>query len=494
MSKQGDFLSGFSGRGEKKPLTEQNTSPVKDTNSTTEVKEKVNIAENKKLADKIVAESQGKVNTPKRNNTSVGIPNRPAQSTNAIIKAPEHIVTKDEKFHKQKMVRYGIIGTVTIVIVVLGFFLIRMLNSVEVPDFTGEEIANVEIWALRSNVTVEQDREFSLDYDEGIVIGQNREPGSSMSRNSVISFTVSDGPNMDEVIVLPDFEEMTGAAIRTWRSNYHMNAINIREENSSEIEANYVIRIDVPSTVDIEYFRRSDSLNIYISSGPETVTINNMIGNNREQVDEFIERNPSIEVEIEYEPNETILRGTVLRQSHAPNARLAVGDTFILTLSEGNPVSIPNFANIIPTEAAEEGQRIGLTVIVRERYHPTVPFGRLISQSEEAGSNLFGDEPMVEAVYSLGRPWISQLSSEFEIVQEMFGFNSRGASLTHTITHVDSYLPRGSVVSQSRYNQFVALNDHINFQISLGNLEPPADLQLPMPDLPSLEAGDDGED
>ena len=96
MSNKGDFLSGFSGGNTQKPLTEQNRVPVKESNPTegnkTDVRKdkpsKADIAENKKLADKIVAEAEKKESTLKPRSAPTGPATRPAQNASAIIKAP----------------------------------------------------------------------------------------------------------------------------------------------------------------------------------------------------------------------------------------------------------------------------------------------------------------------------------------------------------------------------------------------------------------------
>ena len=395
MSKKGDFLSGFSGGNIQKPLTEQsNRTPVKESTPSEVKKEtsnKIDVAANKKLADEIVAESQKKTSTsaPVPNRSSANEAIRPTQNTSAIIKAPEHVVTKDEKFHKRKMFKYGIIGSVFIIIAVLVFFIVRMVNSVEVPNWKGQDIGQIASWQVSNRITVTQEYEYSLEFSEGTIVAQSHEPGSSIQRGSSIILTVSQGPDMNQIVVLPDFYEMTRGQIRTWSDEYQMRGITFSEENSSEVEANHVIRVEFPSVVDPDNFRRSDSVTIVVSNGPETVSIPNMIGNVREEVDEFIENNQLIEVEIEFEPHETIPRGIVLRQSHPSGTRLAIGDTFTLTLSAGDPITVPNFADMRLSEAREiqgdpESGTFGLDVDVRERYHPTVPLGRFISQSVEA--------------------------------------------------------------------------------------------------------------
>ena len=504
MSKKGDFLSGFSGGNTQKPLTEQNNrTPVKETNPTEVKKEtpnkidveasskKIDVAANKKLADQIVAESErkGKASTPRPNSANTAT--RPAQSANAIIKAPEHIVTKDEKFHKRKMIRYGIVGSIVIVVAILVFFIVRMVNSVDVPNWVGQDIGQITSWQISNRITVTQEYEYSLEHPEDTIIAQSREPGSTVQRGSSIVFTISRGADMNQIVGLPDFETMTRGQIRTWADEYQIRGITFRDENSSEVEANDVIRVEFPGTVDPDNFRRSDSVTIYVSNGPETVQIGNMIGNEREQVNEFIENNPLIDVEIEYESHETIPRGTVLQQSHPSGTRLAIGETFTLTLSAGDPIIVPNFADMRRIEAMEmqggmEGDMEGgmgsvsLDIHVRERYHPTVPYGRFVSQSVEAGEDWFEGDPRIVVTYSLGRPWIPRMIDGLaeNIESEIVAINDKGAFLTLRIDWVDSHEMRGIVIGQTHYNQNVALDTHIVFRVSRGNLQPPPGADL----------------
>jgi len=494
MSKKGDFLSGFSGGNTQKPLTEQNLTPAKETDSTEE--KKADVAENKKLADEIVADAEKKENAAKKSASSA-IATRPAQNPSAIIKAPEHVVTKDEKFHKRKMIRYGIIGIVIVITALLVFLIFRMFNNVEVPNWVGEDIEYARTWGMLDGGTVEIEREYSLEFAEDIVIAQNRDPGSTMSRNSVIILTVSLGPDMNEVIDLPEFEEMTRGQIRTWTDEYLMRGVTFREENSSDVEDNYVIRVEFPSAVDPDNFRRSDTVTIYVSTGPETIAISSLVGNTREEVDEFITENPLVNVEIEYEPHETIERGTVLAQSPSPGTRLVVGEALTLTLSAGDIVVVPNFADLRRIEAIEMGEdpEAELNVIVHRRWNATVPNGRFVSQSVEPGEELYGESPTVIVVYSEGRPWIPDLvgTSVRDLESTIIDINDKGSTITINIVYVNSYRTRGTITSQTRHNQFVALNEHVIFYVSYGNLQPPPDYIPPdPPDPPIDDPGDDG--
>lgn len=499
MSKKGDFLTGFSGGNTNKPLTEQNKAPVnkdipiesKKTDVKKDASAKTNLADNKKLADQIVKENE------KNSKTRVGTSTRPAQSANAIIKAPEHTVTKDDKFHKRKMIQYGMIGTISIVAIIVIFFLVRMVSSVEVGNFEGSELKEATDFGLLNSITVNRTFEYSIEVPEGHIISQSHEPGKKIAKGSTLTVVVSEGPDMDEVIELPeDLEEMTRSQITTWRNENGFTASSIvfSDEASTEVDANHVIRIEIPNDVDINEFTRSDRLTIVFSSGPEITQMPDFRAegkNTREEVEKWAKENPGIEVEIEEERSETIDRDIVLGQSHPPQQDLEEGTKVTVRISAGLPVIVPNFADVLgEEEAGELGQDIGLNVNIRKRFNSFVPKGSFVAQSQEAGYELFGENPSVTVTYSLGEPWIGTIGMENEIQDVMNEFRSGGAWITSEIIPVNSYEERGSIVYQSSYNEFIAMDAHIIFHVSLGNLTPPADADNNDTQLP----GDDGSD
>jgi len=503
MSKKGDFLSGFSGGNTQKPLTEQNSKPVKEeakppekeakkdtkdipSKANTDTPKKPDLAGNKKLADKIVADAEKKDNVAKpAQRTASGAATRPAQSANAIIKAPEHVVTTDTTFHKRKMAKYGILGGVAIVVALIGFFIFRMIDTVTIPNFVGREMREAEVWPLSGGGQISIEHEYSLTHNEGVIAAQNREPETSMSRRSVLTVVVSRGPNMEEVIDLPDFYDMTRAQIRTWQEENRMRSVTFGEENHPEIEPNHVVRVEFSSTADPENFRRSDSVRIIVSTGPETVEIPNFVGDSPEELAEWMSENPQVEIEIEYEPHATIERGYVLRQSVDPRTRLALGETLTLTVSAGMPVEVPNFANMRMAEVKDmrDDPDADLNVDFRHIYHDSIPFGRFISQSVEAGEELYGENTTVTVTFSRGRPWISNRVGEPAqgLVQYFVELNDDGAFIRIYINEVNHHAPRGEIVSQSHFGQEVPLNQTIIFEISRGNLTLPTDPDMGMP-------------
>jgi len=496
MTSGGDFLSGFSVGNTQKPLTGQNEKPVKDENPIEPEKNKkvseaekpaTNVAENKKLADKIVEEAEKAEKA--KNNTSAkpspqAVATRPAQSASSVIKAPEHVVTTDKSYNKRTIIKYGVIGAVVVVVALIAFLIIRMIGTTEVPNFVGQELRQAELWQIQGGATVVASQEYSIEFNDGIIISQDVEPGETISSNSVLNVAVSQGPNMNELIDLPDFMTMTRGQITTWMNDLRMRSVQFTNEASAEVDQNHVIRVEFPPAVDPDNFRRSDSVTIFVSTGAATVQLPDFVGDDLEDVEEFINENPGIELVIQKEEHEVSEPGTVLRQNPARGTRIADGDTLTVVISQGEPIIVPNWGNIRRGEA--EIPVDGLDFRVEDRFHATVPLGRFISQSVAAGRELFpGHDEEVRVVYSLGRPWIPSRVGELENVIDpmIHEFSEQGAPITREIRQVDHWEPRGTIVAQSVYHQFVALNANIVFSISRGNLQPPPEPLEPPPPL-----------
>jgi len=473
MSNKGDFLSGFSGGNTQKPLTEQNTTPVKDTNPNGT--NKTNTPDNKN-----VSQQKDKIQTPPLPGSS-GVATRPAQNASSVIKAPEHVVTRDEKFHKRALIKYSVIGASAVFLAIIAFFIFRASDTITVRNWVGESFEDAQTWSLiGGGANVEQNLEWNLEYAEGIIISQNVEPGERMSSRGLITFTVSRGPNMDEVIELPDFTTMTRQSVDTWRRANHV-PVTFRPQPHDEIPNHGVIDVDFPSTVDPNHFRRRDTVFVYVSEGPQTFQIGNLVNFTPQQLANWREQNPDVILEINYEASEDIARGVVMRQSVAAGTRLPVGEALTLTISGGNPVEVPNFAYFRRGQL-DEVEADGLKIEVQDRYHGTVPLGQFIYQSVEAGTELFGEDAFVTVRYSLGRPWIPIIGMENHIQETFLGFANRGApNVRFTVEPVDHYELRGTVLSQTHYNQFVGLDTVVHFKISRGNLNPPVEAPPEVP-------------
>lgn len=427
-------------------------------------------------------------------------PARPGSTPNATgsgnssarIKGPSHSVVTDNTYHKRKLVKYAIIGAVAIVAAVLLFFGIRMFRSVEIMDFTGRTWNEATQFGLANGISVQQNETFNIEFDEGVIFGQSVEPGTTLQRGSVLVLDVSQGADPNEVLDLPDFEDMTTGQITTWRTQMRaVSAIQIREEYHEAIEAGQFITLEHPPAVDLANFTRRDSLTVTMSRGRQSIAMPNFVGRSREDVEEWADDN-NLRVTFESRSEADADQGEVLAQNIEPRTRFNTDEEIIITISAGVAVIVPDFAQISQEDMEELED---LRIIRRDRFSATVPFGRVVSQSVPAGTELIGDEAVVTVVISLGRPFMENLEGQSEsmLARHFFEeFTSRGANITYTVRHVDSYEPRGTIVGMSRFGEHIGMNDHVTIDISRGNLtppEPPAQELLPQlpPTLPPVE-------
>ena len=405
------------------------------------------------------------------------IPQTSSNSKRAIART-DHTVKKDSTYDKRKIVRYATIALSVITVCLLAFAIFFVTNQVIVRDFVGSNIAEARTWGISNRITIEPTEEYSLEYDADIIMGQSRDPDTRISRGSVLRLTVSKGPNMTEYLELPDFSDMTTAEVREWRQEVRALNANVNEEYNDDIEAGQFIRYEfTDSSVTRETYTRSDGLLIYMSKGTQVFEANIVVPN---FVDEPLvtaqewARENHIDLIVREDAHDSVEAGNVMAQSVAADSRVARGDEVTVTVSQGMAITVPNFSNISFEHAAEQA---GLEVIVQRRYNTNLDFGRLISQSIAAGTELVGEGHQITVVYSLGRPYIDDLRgrSEAELAEYFYDFTSRGANIGYSIFYVNSYKPRGEIVGMSRYAQFLPINAHINIEVSRGNLTPPPD-------------------
>ena len=403
-----------------------------------------------------------------------------SDSKRAIAKT-DHTVKKDSSYDKRKIIRYVTIAASVLTVCLLAFGIFFVSNQVTVRDFVGANIAEARTWGISNRITIEPVEEYSLEYGIDIIMEQDRAPDSRISRGSVLRLTVSKGPNMTEYLELPDFSTMTTAEVREWRQEVRADNANINEEYNDEVEAGQFIRYEfTSSSVTRENYTRSDGLLIYMSRGTQVFEANIVVPNFFDEplsaAQEWAREN-GIELIIEEGTHDDVETGNIMEQSVEADSRVARGDEVVVTISRGTAVTVPNFSNVSFEDAPEQR---GLEVTVQRRYSANLPFGRLISQSIPAGTELVGDGHQITVVYSLGRPFIEDLRGQSAqgLPEYFYGFTSRGANITYSVFNVDSYEDRGTIVRMSRFAEFLPISAHINIDISRGNLRPPPGTDL----------------
>lgn len=383
----------------------------------------------------------------------------------------------DPSFKKnRRKKRYLWLG-IFFVFVGLIAFLFFQFAYIQLENFVDKNISDVREWAIERNLAVEITPKYD-DAPVNQVVAQRESPKSRIRKKSAFHVTVSQGPDPEQELLLPNFMEMNREEAAEWIEENQAVNLTIVDEYHDEIEDKSPIRIEFSNKeVSQENYRRRDVSRLFYSKGKETfekdIDVPNFKNKPLSEVETWA-KNYELMLEIKESASDDIDEGKVIEQSVAPEKKVAKRDPFQVTLSLGKGEIVPDFSTILPDDAANVSSKAS----VRMQFTQNMYYGQLISQSVAAGTVLTSkDDQRIEIVYSAGQPYIRDYRGGEYLegdLQKLFfdEFRSKGANIRYTVRYVNSAEPSGAIVGMSKYNQFLPLEDTIIFDISLGNKEP----------------------
>ena len=160
---------------------------------------------------------------------------------------------------------------------------------------------------------------------------------------------------------------------------------DIEREYSDAFEEGVVISQSVRKGEEVE---EGDRVKIVISKGIEEVEVPSVVDMTEENATTTL-TNAGFVVEVDEEYDEEVEEGTVISQTPGGNTMAAKGSTVTIVVSKGEEVKVakvPNLKKKTVTEAEELLSEANLKLgTVNQEYHDTIPEGKVIRQSVEAG-------------------------------------------------------------------------------------------------------------
>lgn len=406
----------------------------------------------------------------------------------------------DPTYRIRKMKKLILAVAAGVVVVVLGCFGYYQMTHIKMPDFQNKSISDVSDWAEENGMKTETVKEYSLKQEVNKILNQSVKKGKKVKKGSRIKFTVSIGADPDEVIGLPNFEPMSQDKAKAWVEDHKMENLKIILEYSDQVEKGKYIRQEISDKeITAEAFRRKDRGIVYFSKGAEVfeknIAMPDFANKAKSDVESWAKTN-QIEVTYEEVPSKEILLDKVVSQSVAKDEKIAKHEKITIQISLGKPATVPDFGKLDATQAAIIKD---INVEVSEVFSSSVSYGKLISQSVPAGTELTDkDDKNVKVVYSCGSPYLRSYIGQLEgDLPKLFftDYVSKNANIRYKIYYVDSEKEKGRVVEMSTYNEYVGMNYTVSIGISLGNLTPVAnDPVADEPTPPSPEPGAEGDE
>lgn len=371
-----------------------------------------------------------------------------------------------EKQKKKKKI-FIITGIIVLVIIIL-FYIFSQI--VKVPEFVNNLSSIATKWGKENGVTIKENYVFDSNVLEGVVINQSIKQGKRIFKNKEIVITISKGADPNEVIVVPDLKTSTASQIKEWKESNNLKYVTIKEISSNTVPKGNIISYEFESVMTNENnFTRSDKLTIVVSKGEDSILMEDFASASKDEVLSWCDKK-EMECEFTEKFNKIVESNMIISQSVEAGTLLTKGAEITFVVSSGESITVPNYSNVSSNEATEYNNQV--KVKIKNVYSMKVGYGKLISQSIKAGTQISSKDNEITLTYSLGIPYFKSLlgESESELAKIFYEYNQKGVNFTYEVKYVDSDSEKGNIIWSSKSNEFVTMKEHIEIHVSNGSL------------------------
>jgi eukaryotic-like serine/threonine-protein kinase len=266
-------------------------------------------------------------------------------------------------------------------------------EKVEVPRVVGKQVLPARDRLEKAGFEVREARAPSPE-EIGVVVDQDPNSGEEADKGSTVTLEVSQGPGN---VRLPSVENLPERLAIKELNDAGLKA-NVDRESSESIREGLAIRTVPRGGAEVQ---RGTRVKLFVSSGPEEVSVPDVTGLSRESAEARLEdEGLGVSVE-EVESDEP--EDEVLSQSPAGGTSVARGTTVAIEVSVGQPqVTVPDVTGLSPSAASSRLRALGLVPSRQER-STTNPDedGQVIDQRPGAGAEVEKGRTVVIVVGSL---------------------------------------------------------------------------------------------
>ncbi|MEO0366979.1 MAG: PASTA domain-containing protein, partial [Pseudomonadota bacterium] len=340
------------------------------------------------------------------------------------------------------------------------------LLSVATPDTiglsqAGAESAIVGAGLAVGNVVIET----SDTVPEGSVISQDPPAGTDLPQGSSVDLVVSGGP---DDIAVPATSGLTQAEAEDALTAAGFVIGDVTTEASDSIPVGSVIRTSPGAD---EAIAPGSTVDLVVSVGPNNTAVPNVAG-----LSEAAARQAIIDAgltvgDVTGEASDNVPAGDAIRTDPLVGTMIPAGAPVDIVISQGPAnIAVPDVTNLPSADATQALADVGLIVgETTQVVDVNVAVGGVVSQDPEPGT-LVPAGAAIDLVISLGPDGVpvpdivglQQTSAESVVT-------TAGLTVGVISTRVDTVIPEGEVISQSRTpGEIVAPGTTLDFLVSLG--------------------------
>ena len=325
-----------------------------------------------------------------------------SQNTDAMRRAAMQR-KKEEQRKREERNRIATIAVIVcsvVAIIAIGAFLIAVFNGallnkdkdlVEVPYLIGTEYTD-DLITKYSDFTIRfQPQQYDSTYKKGQIMYQEPAGGSRVTKGTEIVITVSLGEE-PTLKIMEDLTDVNQAEAESFLTGQGFQIL-VRQEASDTVEAGKVIRTEPAKGAELT---NGQTISIWVSTGPETVTMPNVVDMTREAALRLLGEIENIKIVEQSESSNYVEKGNVTRTDPKVGTELAPGQNVIVYVSTGPATAVmPSVVGLYSQTAQKQLADLGFTNVRTETVRSDRPKGEVVSQSVQKDTVMKLDDEIV---------------------------------------------------------------------------------------------------
>lgn len=250
------------------------------------------------------------------------------------------------------------------------------LEPVEMINLKNKSLMDATLWLKRHGIKYELVYVFSDEIAKNYVADQETDPGETVNpKDDTLKLIISKGKK----IIVPDLTKLSVDEATEWIINNNLK-VKFETKYDSNIEAGKIIEADYKENDEIE---SGTLITITTSKGSLKMPKFNNISDLRNWAN-----NLGIEYREEYEFNDNVNKGDIIKTIPEENAVINYSDVIIVHISYGKPVTVPSFIGKSKSEISSTCNNIGLNCTFYYNGYSDTPYDIAQNQNKNAGSEV----------------------------------------------------------------------------------------------------------
>jgi serine/threonine-protein kinase len=251
------------------------------------------------------------------------------------------------------------LGLLVLILIGLMIFAFTRPEKVDVPRVVGQQLSDARDRLDRAGFEqVEVERERSLAPVDR-VLRQDPDPGEAAPQDEPVTLIVSDGPGQVRVPSVKGFPQE--------RAIKELNKAGLKvtadPQASETVKRGFAVGTSPAAGTEVD---RASRVRLFVSSGPERISVPDVLGLTRESAETRITRE-GLDVRVQTEESEEA-ENEVIAQSPGAGSKLNRGDEVTITVATApEQVSVPDVTGLSRSDAVGTVRAAGLATSVRER-------------------------------------------------------------------------------------------------------------------------------